>query len=187
MLILWSKQKIGVMALTDKTLFIELYSREQKKIFLYVLNMVHHWSDAEDIMQQTAAEMWRMFDHFEAGTNFASWGIAIARYRILDYRKKQQSKGLFLSLDVYEKITQIMSENERHYEQRKNALQGCLNKLKDADRRKLSMHYDAGLHYNQIAEQLNISKTGIYKIMARIHANLQKCIRQTLLVWETNA
>jgi RNA polymerase sigma-70 factor (ECF subfamily) len=80
-----------------------------------------------------------------------------------------------------------MSENERHYEQRKNALQGCLNKLKEADRRKLSMHYDAGLHYNQIAEQLNISKTGIYKIMARIHANLQKCIRQTLLVWETNA
>jgi len=175
------------MSRTDKTLFIELYSREQKKIFLYVLSMVHHWSDAEDIMQQTAAEMWRMFDQFEEGTNFASWGIAISRYRILDYRKKQQNKGLFLSLEVYEKVQQMMSENERHYEQRKNALQGCLSKLKEADRRKLSMHYDAGLHYNQIAEQLNISKTGIYKIMARIHANLQKCIRQTLLVWETNA
>lgn len=60
------------MSRTDKTLFIELYSREQKKIFLYVLSMVHHWSDAEDIMQQTAAEMWRMFDQFEEGTNFAS-------------------------------------------------------------------------------------------------------------------
>ena len=50
------------MTFSEKTHFIELYSREQKKIFLYILSMVHRQSDAEDIMQQTAADMWRLGD-----------------------------------------------------------------------------------------------------------------------------
>ena len=84
----------------DQTLFIELYSRDQKKIFLYILSMVHRYSDAEDLMQQTASEMWQMFDRFEAGSNFAAWGIAIARFQVLNYRKTLGKSRLFLSEEV---------------------------------------------------------------------------------------
>ena len=175
------------MVKSDKSVFIELYSREQKKIFLYILSMVHHHSDVEDIMQQTASEMWRLFDRFERGTNFASWGITIAKYKILSYRKKRGNNRLFLSQEVYEKVIKELYETESLSDKRKNALQGCLEKLKESDRKKLSMHYRDGLSYIEIAKQLNTSKSGIYKIMARIHTNLQECIKQTILVWDVNA
>ncbi|HOK65745.1 MAG TPA: sigma-70 family RNA polymerase sigma factor [Anaerohalosphaeraceae bacterium] len=168
------------------TLFIELYSREQKKIFLYILSMVHRRSDAEDIMQQTAADMWRLFDRFEKGTNFASWGIEIARYRILSYRKKQNKNRLFLSEEVYSRIAEELQRQESSSDKRTKALEGCLKKLKESDRRLLSMHYEGNLNYGKIAEQLNLSKLGIYKVMARIHTALRRCINQTLLLWETN-
>ncbi|MBN1456528.1 MAG: sigma-70 family RNA polymerase sigma factor [Sedimentisphaerales bacterium] len=174
------------MPLSKKTDFLGLYSKEQKKIFLFILSMVHRQTDAEDIMQQTAAEMWRMFDRFKEGTNFAAWGITIARYRILDYRKKQVRNSLFLSEDVYRKVIQEFQAILPSSDKRKNALRGCLNKLKESDRRMLSMHYEDGFNYKQIAEKLRASKTGIYKIMARIHTNLNRCIQKTLLIWETN-
>ena len=175
-----------LMAFSEKTQFIELYSREQKKIFLYILSMVHRQSDAEDILQQTASEMWRLFDDFEKGTNFAAWGIAIAKYRILSFRKKQSKNRLFLSQKVYEKVAQELLNAENGSDNRKNALQGCLKKLKESDRKLLSMHYEDRLSYQKIAEQLDLSKSGIYKVMARIHTNLQRCINRTLLIWETN-
>lgn len=174
------------MAFPEKTQFIELYSREQKKIFLYILGMVHRQSDAEDIMQQTASDMWRLFERFETGTNFASWGIEIAKYRILSYRKKQSKSRLFLSQEVYDQVVGELRSIESRFGKRTNALQGCLKKLKESDRKMLSMHYEDSLSYNKIAEQLNLSKLGIYKVMARIHTNLKRCVNQTLLIWETN-
>lgn len=174
------------MAFSEKTQFIEYYAREQKRIFLYILSMVHHQSDAEDILQQTASEMWSQFDRFEKGTNFVSWGIAIAKYKVLGYWKKQRKQRQFLSLEVYEQVARELQNAEGRSDNRKSALQGCLKKLKESDRQMLSMHYEGGLSYLGIAEQLNRSKTGIYKIMARVHADLQRCIKRTLLVWETN-
>lgn len=171
------------MVVLDKSHFVELYSKEQKNIFLYILSMVHRQSDAEDIMQQTASEMWRRFDRFEKGTNFVSWGIAIAKYKILDYRRQKKTSRLFLSQEIYDQIIEELRKSDAYSEKMKNALQGCLGKLKEHDRKKISMHYDAGFSYSQIAKQLNTSATGIYKIMARIHTNLHKCVKQTLLLW----
>lgn len=175
------------MAISKKIDFMELYSKEQKKIYLFILSMVHRQTDADDIMQQTAAEMWRMFDRFEEGTNFAAWGITIAKYRIMDYRKKQVKNRLFLSEDVYQKVVQELQTVFPSSDKRKNALRGCLSKLKESDRKMLTMHYESGFSYRQIAEGLRTSKSGIYKIMARIHTHLHECIKRTLLIWETNA
>ncbi len=174
------------MTYSEKLNFIELYSREQKKIFLFIISMVHRHTDAEDIMQQTASEMWRMFDRFEEGTNFAAWGMAIARYKILDYRKQQNKKRLFLSNEVYDNVLKELKTLESNSDQRINALKGCLKKLKQSDHQLLSLHYEDGFSYKQIAEKFDLSKSGIYKVMARIHVQLQKCVRRTLLVWEAS-
>ena len=174
------------MSPSSKADFIEHYSKEQKKIFLFILSMVHNKADAEELMQQTAMDMWKMFERFQKGTSFAAWGCTIAKYRILDYRKKQQKNRLFLSPEVYEQVMLEMQKSEKESDKKKDALQGCLKKLKDSDLKMLMMHYEDDVSYKNIAEKLKVSKTGIYKVMTRIHMNLQKCIRQTLVVWDNN-
>ncbi|ARN55841.1 sigma-70 family RNA polymerase sigma factor [Sedimentisphaera salicampi] len=171
---------------TSKTNFIELYSKSQKKIFFYILSLVHHRSDAEDLLQQTASEMWRLFDKYQEDKNFAAWGIAIAHYKILDYRKSQSRNKLFLSNDVYEQILDEFNDLSELEEQRRNALDGCLKKLSDEDQKMIWMHYEEGLSYKKVAENLQRSKSGIYKVMARIHCNLLACIKKTLIVWQRN-
>lgn len=169
--------------------FIELYTKSQKNIHLYILSMVHCPSDAEDIMQQTAAAMWQMFDRFQEGSNFIAWGISIARFRILDYRKHKQKHRLFLSEDVYQHIIDTMDMERicRTSDDRASALKGCLKQLNESDSRMLQMHYGGGVSYKKIAKELGKSTTGIYKVMTRIHNTLHSCIKKTLMLWEAGA
>ena len=41
------------------------------------------------MVQQTNAKLWEKRTEFELGTNFQAWSSAIARYEVLNYRKKQ--------------------------------------------------------------------------------------------------
>jgi RNA polymerase sigma-70 factor (ECF subfamily) len=64
------------------------------------------------------------------------------------------------------------------------ALQQCLLKLQDNDRGLIQVRYEKGMTIKQIAEQMQRSVTGMYKVMARIHRSLVRCVRLTLNAWE---
>src|SRR5262245_63568369 len=70
--------------------FLRLLLAHQRRIFAYVLALVPHWSDAEDIVQETCAVLWRKFDEFVPGTDFNAWALSIARYQVMNFRKKQR-------------------------------------------------------------------------------------------------
>ena len=57
--------------------FTRLLLENQKRIWGLVLSLVPRGSDADDVMQETCAVLWRKFDQFEAGTNFGAWALRI--------------------------------------------------------------------------------------------------------------
>jgi len=166
--------------------FLELYSVNQKRVFVYILSLVPNRQDAEDLLQQTMMEMWKLFDRFESGTDFVSWGRAIARFQVLKFREKQQKeKGvLFLNNEAFEVILRESSRLPDDSNDRLAALSGCLGKLRDRDKYMLSLRYEEGLTYHQIAEKLGRSMTMVYKMMTAIHTTLLHCIHQTLSLWD---
>jgi RNA polymerase sigma-70 factor, ECF subfamily len=70
--------------------YLGLLLAHQRRIFAYVLALVPHWSDAEDVVQETSAVLWRKFDEFTPGTDFNAWALSIARYQVMNFRKKQR-------------------------------------------------------------------------------------------------
>ena len=69
-------------------------------------------------------------------------------------------------------------------EERIMALQSCLLKLSEEDRKLISMRYESDTTTKQVALEMGRSLKGIYQSMARIHRLLQNCIRRTLVAWE---
>ena len=65
--------------------FFRLYNAAQKRIYAYLLIMVHNHSDAEDLHQETASVLWERFDEFDKSKSFTAWAIGIARNKALDY------------------------------------------------------------------------------------------------------
>ena len=49
--------------------FIKLFTRYQRRVFLFILSQVPSPMDAEEIHQEANVIIWRKFDRFELGTN----------------------------------------------------------------------------------------------------------------------
>lgn len=131
-------------------------------------------------MQETISSMWEHFDKYQDGTNFTAWGIAIARNKALNFIKKNARSRPQLSDDVYSKIVEIETEGKDDLSERTDALRKCCEKLKDVDRKILSLRYRKDVSMKKIAQVLGRSTTGIYHTMARIHSLLQECVDRTL-------
>ena len=76
--------------------FIELLALHDPVISAYVMSLVPSNSDAQDILQETKLALWRTFEQFETGTNFAAWARRTALNRVLDYRRRKGRESQWL-------------------------------------------------------------------------------------------
>ena len=164
--------------------FLRLFMANQDRIFGFVLTMVPDHAYADDIMQETIMTMWRKFGDFEPETNFAAWGIAIARYNILKFREKHRTSSVMFSSEALQHIMSSAGEVFDELDDRLVALQGCLEKLNEKDGNLIKMRYGTDLTVKAIAQKVGRPVGGMYKAMARIHNLLQQCINRTLTAWE---
>ena len=74
-------------AITKNTTVFHLFTRHQNRIYGYILTLMPHSADTEDIMQETASVAWEKFETFEEGTDFAAWLKKIAFHKVMDYRE----------------------------------------------------------------------------------------------------
>jgi RNA polymerase sigma-70 factor, ECF subfamily len=167
--------------------FLRLFVVHQKAIYTYILALVHNPNEAEDIMQDVIALMWERFGEFESGTNFGAWGVTIARYKVLEYHHKKKNEYTFFSDRLFDYLSEISSQKINAIENQTKALQQCLLKLRESDRELIQHRYEKGLSIKQIAVNMQRSAGGMYKVMARIHHVLIRCVRLTLDAWEMEA
>lgn len=167
-------------AMDKHRLFFQLYGRCQHYLHGFLFMMVHSESDAEDLLQETAATMWEHFDKFQPGTNFAAWGFKIAKSKAINFIKRNALTRPHLSAHLYERIADLERQEKNDMNGRQDALRRCVKKLKELDRKFLEIHYEQNAGMKKMAEMYGRSTTGIYHTMARIHTALHKCIQRTL-------
>ena len=162
--------------------FFRLLMNSQKVIYAYILSMVHNCPDADDIMQETMTLMWERFGEFQPGTNFGAWGIKIARFKILKYYKTKSKEELF-DESLLNQISDCYHQKMDEMKIRISALQECLKKLNQRDKKLIMIRYEQGMKITQLAEKIDRPVQGIYKAMARIHAVLHRCVNMTVRQW----
>ncbi len=58
----------------------------------YVLTLVPHRADADDVLQEVSFVLWEKFDPDEPPADFAAWGCRIAYFKILELFKKNRRR-----------------------------------------------------------------------------------------------
>jgi RNA polymerase sigma-70 factor, ECF subfamily len=157
--------------------FFEFYGRCQYRILSFLFMMVHNETDAEDLLQDTAATMLEKFNQYEQGTNFTAWGMMVAKNKAINFLNKNAKTRPQFRADFYERITEIETKESESYSERAAAMKKCLEKVQDADKKILQMRYEHDCSMKKIADILGRSKTGIYHTLARIHNILNDCIK----------
>ncbi|MEN6306454.1 MAG: sigma-70 family RNA polymerase sigma factor [Anaerohalosphaeraceae bacterium] len=157
-----------------------LYMSVQRRLFGYVMSSMPNPSDADDIVQETVSIMWSEFDKYQPGTNFAAWALCIARYQILTYRKQITKKKRVFSEQAMEAIQEVAETTSNLEQERQKALQLCLDKLGEKERKILSFRYEIGATLRTVSERLNINNNTLYNVLGRIHITLLNCVRKNM-------
>lgn len=158
--------------------FIHLLSSNYHRIYAFIQSVVINEADADDIMQDTSMVMWKKFDDFASGTDFVAWGITIAKYRILDYRRKR--KDYQLSEDTLELLAAESEKMVPEMEKRFQALKDCLGKLNRKDIDLLKLRYTHNYPAKMIALRIGTTINMVYQNMSRIKLLLVNCVRKQL-------
>jgi RNA polymerase sigma-70 factor (ECF subfamily) len=161
--------------------FLKLFVRHQQEIYAYILTLVPHVHDADDLFQDGMVVMWQKFDQFQPGTNFAAWGIQIMRFEILDYRRNQaRDKQVLMEDSLFEALMNHMPTIQDDAAARIEALRKCLTLLDDRAKRIIKMRYERNTSVEKIASFLKLSRRHVYHVLGQINNVLLRCMRRKL-------
>lgn len=162
--------------------FVQLFTRYQRRLYVYILAQVHNPVDAEEVLQETNLVVWRKCRQFEPGTNFLAWCSRIASYEVLKYRERRRKDKLHFSEQFLEAVSQEVVESEDRLEEQRKALHVCLGKLRPRDRELIRQRYASGKNGKAVAEVLGRPANSVYQSLGRIRKTLLKCIKRRLAV-----
>ena len=160
--------------------FIKLFTRYQRRVFLFILSQVPSPVDAEEIHQETNVIIWRKFDRFELGTNFLAWACQIANYEVLKYRSRQRRDRHLFSDEFVRQVASDAIEQAEELEQRRQHLSACLSKLRTNDRELIQQRYSAGETGKSLAELIGRPINSVYQSLSRIRRTLLECVNRQI-------
>lgn len=160
--------------------FVKLLSQHQRRVGTYILTLVPNWADAEEILQETNVVLWREFDRFELGTNFAAWAYKIAFHQVLNFRKRKAREKLQFSDAFLELVAEETAENTDQLEARYQHMQDCIAQLSEKNRDLLTRRYHSGADMETLAGELKRSVGALYRALSRIRRSLQECMDRRL-------
>jgi RNA polymerase sigma-70 factor (ECF subfamily) len=169
--------------------FGRLLLQFETRIYSYIRSFAVHATDAEDLLQETASVLWRKFDQFQPDTSFLAWALQVARYKVLEFRRRQKRDALQFSetfIDVVAADTMAESEQLGELQQ---WLSECMDKLAPADRELIEMRYWSDLPVTTLAARLGRPASTIYDAINRVRRLLVECVERALnrSEWEGNA
>lgn len=164
-----------------RTEFAELLRANQGRLYGFIHALVRNLDDADDLFQQSAIILWNKFAGYDRNRSFFSWACGVARFEIANFLRARGRKKLYLSDDLNLMLIETADEMEAdEMEDRREALGGCIEKLRESDRKLVHQCYRAEEDVNAVAEQMGRSSHSVYNSLRRIRQSLFECIERTL-------
>lgn len=145
-------------SLKDELAFAELYNRYRKKVYTYSLKILKYPDRAEDIVHEVFLTLWQ-HDDLESISNLDAYLRVVTRNKTLKLLKRQQlelksNKNMFVAWQEVHNETEQEILLHDTYEQ---LLQGVAQ-LPPQQKKVYQLCREEGLKYEEVAEQLSISR-----------------------------
>lgn len=144
----------------------------------YVRRLLPTRADADDVMQGVALVLWAKFEQFREDGDFRSWALGVARYEVLAWLRDRGRDRLVLAGDVAEMIADETANDVFLLEERRIALQTCLEKMAPHNRNLLLDSYGSELKIQEVAATSGRSVAGFYQWLHRMRRILLDCVQQ---------
>ena len=158
--------------------FLRLLLPAERELFRYVAALVPNVGDAEEIVQQTAVELWKKFDQYDPQQPFTAWACRFAMNVVKQWVARRQRWQALLERGLAEELASRREKLRPQFEGRLNHLDECLGKLPAEHRGIVEAYYFRRLRIDAIAAETLRSVDAIYKTLQRVRSVLRRCIEQ---------
>lgn len=153
----------------------------QLPLRLYVQSLLPGDPAAKDVAQHANKTIWEKRAEFELGTNFKAWAFAIARYEVLNHRKRQaRDSRLVFSEELETTFAEELADHSDDLERRHEALKRCLGELKPKHRDLIMHRYASVGTLQEFSEKSGNSVGGLKVTLHRLRNVLLKCVEGRL-------
>lgn len=155
--------------------FVQQVMECQRELYAYVLTLVPHLAEADDVLQETNLVIWRKRREHRPETAVLPWAKKIAYYQALAYHKRTHKHKLKFDDQL---IATLADEADAsgELEAQRQALSRCVAKLSPADRELLTHRYSGELSAAQMSQLLGRTADAIYQALYRIRTALARCV-----------
>jgi RNA polymerase sigma-70 factor, ECF subfamily len=160
--------------------FVQLFTKWQRRLFLFILAQAPNPVEAEEILQETNLVIWRKSHTYTPGTNFYAWGCRIAVLEVLKSRDRRRRQATLMSEAFVEAVAREAQDSVDSLEERRRALLACLARLAASDRDLIRRRYAPGETGKTVARQLGRPANSVYQSLTRIRRTLLECIKRRL-------
>jgi RNA polymerase sigma-70 factor (ECF subfamily) len=160
--------------------FVRLWTRHQAEVERYVLTMLPRADAAAEVLQETSVRLWEKWAEYDQERPFVPWAIRFAYLEVLKWRQRQARERLVFSDALLEQIHAAYEDEAPLMEARRQALDGCLERLSAQERRWVMRRYERHGAIQDEARREGMSLNQIYYAMEKLRARLLDCIGRTM-------
>lgn len=158
--------------------FLQLFLSSEREVYRYIAAIAPARGDAEEIMQQTAVELWRKLDQFDLDQPFTPLACRFALNVAKQWlARKRRWQGVFAG-DLADRIADRRAEMLPRMDARLGYLEACLEKLPIEQRRLIDGYYFRHCSIDAVAAEAKRSVAAAYKALQRIRRTLEECIER---------
>ncbi len=153
-----------------------LLTAAHDRLLGYLLALLGRWHDAQDVLQRASILMWRKFDSFERGTDFAAWASTICFYEAKSFQRTASRSAAHFDEALLALLAAERAEDLRRHEGRRAALEACLATLREDDIRLLRASCAEHGDIVALAERMDRAPRTLYNKLARLRRQLAECV-----------
>jgi RNA polymerase sigma-70 factor (ECF subfamily) len=156
--------------------FLQLFLASEREVYRYISALAPARVDAEEILQQTAAELWRKFDRFDLSQPFTPLACRFALNVAKQWLARKRRWQGVVATDLADRIADRRAALLPEFQARLNHLEACLGKLPVEQRRIIEGYYFEQRSIEAVAAEANRTVAAAYKALQRIRGSLEACI-----------
>ncbi len=159
---------------------VQEIARHQARLRGFVRCLLVRSAEVDDLVQEVNAVLWEKANEFQPGTDFWAWACQIARFKVLNHVRKLGRERVVFDEAMLGQLAEVAVQRLETLEQRREALEHCLQQLPPPHRQLIDLRYASGQTIESIAESIGRPAGAVRQTLYRIRAALQSCIEGRL-------
>jgi RNA polymerase sigma-70 factor (ECF subfamily) len=159
--------------------FVQLVVSHQAALHAFVLALLPGHPEADDVVQEVNASLWKKRGEFAVGTNFKAWMFSVARFKVLALWRDQKRRLVWAVPE--ETLNLLMDDAVESFagleDSRLVALRQCIRDLRPEDRGLILRRYFDGYSLKRLAREVDREADNLKGSLHRIRLALRACVR----------